>query len=327
MIYYLTAAAATWRKQSPTMTERRFFILNETVPATDIGSFMCRVVASKTLPLIKFAPSPPMAPGDHPHNTNDIIPSILPTPSLSTNRKEVVQVIRERGISIALTSFFDLNFARSRDEKSMLESQLVKRYTLPNPEHYFQRLMQNEHYARDVRTLLDNSHFHRAYLVTGFMTTKGAVWKTDSGQKKTNGFEVTVPVSELAAVPVPGSLDFRFGPTVMTSTQQNREMRVADEEIFAVSYSVVKLAYSVSRSAGIITKAPKVGPAKRAKAHHLALGCDDDSDEEIDVDSDDDYHSETQKSTPTQVKDGVVIVEYDEGLSHDDGIVLHINSL
>jgi hypothetical protein len=157
------------------MAERRFFILDETIPATEIESFMCRVVALKNLPLTKFVPFPPISPGEPSHNTNDITPSILPTPSLSTSRKEFLKVVREREIKVGLTAFFGLDFARNKEESRSLESQLIKRYTLSNPEHHFQKLMENEHYARDIHTLLDSNKLHHAYLVTGFLTTTGAI--------------------------------------------------------------------------------------------------------------------------------------------------------
>jgi len=300
------------------MAERRFFILDDTIPATEIESFMCRVVAVKNLPLAKCVPFPPLSPGEPSHNTHDIIPSILPTPSLSTSRKEFLKIVHEREIIFGLRALFGLDFARTKEESRSLESQLVKRYTLSNPERYFQRLMQNEHYASDVRTLLNGNKLYHAYLVTGFLTTTGAVWKIEAGSKKTDGFDVVAPISDLANNPVPSRLDINVNPKITTAIHQRREMCVAEEEIFAVSYSIVKLSYGFNRSAFSITKTPVVGRPKRAKAHHLAMGDDDDSDEIIDVSSSDDEYGDDNddtakgKGVDIQLSNDLIFIEKEE---------------
>jgi hypothetical protein len=302
------------------MAGRRFFILDETIPASEIESFMCRVVTLKNLPLTKFAPFHPISPGEPSHNTHDIIPSILPNPSLSTSRKEFLKVVHEREINIGLTALFGLDFARNKEESRSLESQLVKRYTLSNPEHHFQTLMQNEYYARDIRTLLDSNKLHHAYLVTGFLTTTGAVWKIEASCKETNGFNVVIPVSTLASIPVPDLLDFSANPKITTTIHQKREMCVAEEEIFAVSYSIVKQSYGFNRSAFSITKTLAIGRPKRAKAHHLALSHNGDSDEEIDASSSDDEYDDDNAARERDVNiqlgnDLIFIQEEDESSS------------
>jgi hypothetical protein len=85
---------------------------------------MCRVVARKNNPLTKIAPFPFISLGEPSRNTNNIIPSILPTPSLSTCRKEFLKVVHEREIRIGLTALFGLDFARNKEESRSLESQL-----------------------------------------------------------------------------------------------------------------------------------------------------------------------------------------------------------
>lgn len=297
------------------MAGRRFFILDEAIPATEIESFMCRVVTLKNLPLTKFAPFPPISPGEASHNTNEIIPSILPTPSLSTSRKEFLKVVHEKEIKIGLTAFFGLDFARNKEESRSLESELVKRYVLSNPEHHFQKLMQNEHYARDILALLDSNKLHHAYLVTGFLTTAGATWKIEASCKKTDGFNVVAPISDLANIPVPGLLDLSVNPRITTTTEQKREMCVAEEEIFAVSYSIVKLSYGFKGSAFSITKTPVIGRPKRAKAYHLAMGDGSGSDDEIEVSSDDDGYGDSDgdivkgKGISIQLSNALILLE------------------
>jgi hypothetical protein len=167
----------------------------------------------------------------------------------------------------------------------------VKRYVLPNPEHYFEELMKNEHYSRDVRALLEKVWPHHAYLVTGFLTTTKSAWKIDGSQNSKTALNFTAPVSNVlpAAVAGTGAVDSdgRLGGSGLS--QRSDERTVAEEEIFAVSYSVARLSYKPSASKTLFTSNPTVGPPKRAKAHHLAFGNDEEEEEEeeIDWDSDD----------------------------------------
>jgi hypothetical protein len=262
------------------MTQRRFFVLDESCPASEIPNMMCRVVADKLLPLAKFAPIEPLSPSEPRHNPQDIIASILPPPSLSTNRKDFLEAVHSNKLSASLTSFFGFDFARSTEERLILQTKSVKRYTLNNPEVYFKTLMQNEYYARDIRQLLEDSK--HAYLVVGFLTTTGAIWTQSRGKNSHDSASVTLPISELAGVPMP-QLDAKLCPSRTVAMKQSREMRVAQEEIFAIAYCSVKLSYSFDKTAPkLMKKTPVVGPPKRAKAKHLAMGGE--SDEEIDDD-------------------------------------------
>ncbi len=74
-------------------------------------------------------------------------------------------------------------------------------------------------------------------------------------------------------------------------------MHVAEDKIFAVSYSIVKLSYGFNRSPLSVTKTLVICRPKRAKAHHLAFGNDNDSDEEIKVSSDEDEYGDGNDST------------------------------
>ncbi|PMD20403.1 hypothetical protein NA56DRAFT_646518 [Hyaloscypha hepaticicola] len=270
------------------MAQSRFFLLDQPISATEAKSFLCRVVVSTTSPLTQFAPF--SLPGTPSHNTNDIIPSILPEPSLSTSIKAFRKAARERGVSVKLANLVGFDITRNEEQSRTLESESVKRYVLPNPDHYFEELMKNEHYSRDVRALLEKVWPRHAYLVTGFLTTTKSAWKIDGSQNSKNALNVTVPVSTLlpAAVAGTGAVDINGGLGGLGSSQQSDVRAVAEEEIFAVSYSVARLSYKPSASKTLFTSNPTVGPPKRAKAHHLAFGNDEEEEEEeIDWDSDD----------------------------------------
>ena len=296
------------------MSRPRYFFLDEACPAKDIESMMCRVVFDKLLPLYKFAPSTPLSPNETPHNTNDIIPDILPSPSLTTNRKDFLETVRDSKLQASLTSFFGLDFGRSRQDRLSLETEQVKRYTLNNPGQYFEALMENKLYAQDVRKLLRSTHFGRAYLVVGFLTTSGATWVQKRTKENTTGGSVTIPISAIAGAPT--GLDPTISPGISTSSNQERTMHVAEEEIFAVAYSVVKMSYSFDRkAAGFTKKTPVVGPPKRANARHHAFSRE--SDDEEDKGSDED--GDGGKSN-AQGKQGDITMSQDENILEAMGL-------
>jgi hypothetical protein len=188
---------------------------------------------------------------------------------------------------VKLANLVGFHVIRNEKQSRTLESESVKRYILPNPEHYFEELMKNENYSRDVRTLLEKVRPRHAYLVTGFLTTTKSAWKIDGSQNSKTALNVTVPVSTVLPVAVAGAVDIDGSLGGLGSSQQSDERAVAEEEIFAVSYSVARLSYKPSASKTLFTSNPTIGPPKRAKAYHLALGNDEEEEEEIDWDSDD----------------------------------------
>ncbi|KAE8395794.1 hypothetical protein BDV23DRAFT_168545 [Aspergillus alliaceus] len=100
------------------MGQQRYFFLDEAIPAPEMDSFM-------------FEHFHPLTSGCPSHKTEDIIPDILPQPSLSTNRKEPIQVFREKDISAQLSALLGFKITRGSSETRKLEKQ------------YFEMLMQN----------------------------------------------------------------------------------------------------------------------------------------------------------------------------------------
>ncbi|KAB8239144.1 uncharacterized protein BDW43DRAFT_319392 [Aspergillus alliaceus] len=121
------------------MGQQRYFFLDEAIPASEMDSFI-------------FEHFHPLTSGCPSHKTEEIIPDILPQPSLSTNRKEPIQVFREKDISAQLSALLGFKITRGSSETRKLGSDLVN--TMPG----------------DVRALLESAKFHRIYLVTGFLT-------------------------------------------------------------------------------------------------------------------------------------------------------------
>ncbi|KAB5578600.1 hypothetical protein GE09DRAFT_556585 [Coniochaeta sp. 2T2.1] len=296
------------------MGDRRYFLLREPIEPNNIESFLCRVVASKVAPLDRFAPI--ALPGTPAHETNDILPSILPQPTLRPSCDELFSAVRRRGFSADLSALLKVNVSRDVEQSRRLESKSVRRYTLADPGTSFQQLMKNEYYAKDVRDLLKALWPHQAYLVTGFLTATDSKWTIEESNKTTKGIEITLPVAEAAGVPVPGLANAGLGLSTEAAAHQSRKFSVVGEEIFAVSYSVAKLSYAFGSPLGFVTRMPLVGRPKLAKPHYLAMGPDD---EEIEYDSD----GETDMTTEAYLGHSEADIDLNQTITLDHQHVLY----
>jgi hypothetical protein len=196
---------------------------------------MCRVVADRYDPNFKYAPGQPVV--------QEIIPDILPEPQVSTDRKECLAYTRDSGTRAKLAQLFHWDVERNNGDQIKLESETVKRYTLDHPEKKFTKLMEDPRYAVEVSDLLKGKRPHRAYLVTGFMTTTNTTWSSTSSQTASNGVDVSLPIGAIAEITA--------GVHHTTRASCESKAFVAGEEIFAVAYNVVVLKGGLRRTSQV----------------------------------------------------------------------------
>lgn len=289
--------------------ERRFFLLREPFTANEADDLLGRLVVSKTSPLDKFAPfSDPTRPA---HKTNDILPSILPKPDISTRCDQTITVAREHGLTVQLSALLSFNLSRTKGETRRLESELVKKYTLQSPQVYFQQLMQDDDYAQDARELIASTSSGRVYLVTGFITASEATWTIENTASSGNGFNATIPIGIAAGLPSPG-LDAGFGVNGSNSNTSSHTRHVSEEQIFAISYSVVKLSTRFNLLSKSTARTPVVSHPKKAKPYHLAMSNESDGDdEELDWCSEDEDAVVTTSKPSTLSKRELEVCEED----------------
>ncbi|RYP00338.1 hypothetical protein DL764_006538 [Monosporascus ibericus] len=262
------------------MDSRRFFLLERSCPASEIPSMIGRVVAYKLQPQEKYAPFCfQCSTKPDRHNPEDIIPNILPKPSLSISRKDVLSATTDYGLKLSLGSLFGIEFGRGKENTVELETAIVKTYSLSNPDAIFDRLMQNDKYAADVQKLFASIKKRQAFFVTGFLTTSGATWTRRHGESRTNGFTAAIPVSAaVTGLPIPTELiDPAIEPSRTVSGSIQKTMKVEEEQIFAMSYSLVKITYQLTKrktQPGIA----RIGPPVLAKLRDLAFGEADEED-------------------------------------------------
>jgi hypothetical protein len=77
------------------MAQSSFFLLDQPILATEIKEFFVSSGGLADVAPTQFVPF--SLPGTPSHNTDDIIPSILPEPSLPTSVKAFRKAARERG--------------------------------------------------------------------------------------------------------------------------------------------------------------------------------------------------------------------------------------
>jgi hypothetical protein len=152
----------------------------------------------------------------------------------------------------------------------------------------FKKLMQSPLYAKHAEELLRETWPHEAYFVTGFITATNSKWTITDTVGGKGAVKATVPMGQLSGVPAElfrGSLDTGGQANKTLAGKHLRQMSVEAEGIIAVSYFTVKLSYTVDFGSGSITRAAVFGKARRAKNNELAMGGDDDEQDEVEYDS------------------------------------------
>lgn len=291
---------------------RRYFIIAEPLPASDLSNILGRVVEDKLLPMRSYAPVS-SSPGSQspPHNPSDIIQDILPNPTLWTNRNDFFSHTSDWRIAGGLSSVLSIDHGNKIERGISLESSELKSYSLTNTMNIFEKLMSNEHYSFDVNELLKRSRRGHAYFIVGLMTTKGAMWKEFTTQSRRSGLEVTVPVLEAVGSPLVGIGDPTISPGFEKSEHLKRKIKIEDEVIFALAYDVIKESrrLDLDAKAFIKTSLVNIGP-KRAKARHLAFAPDKNSDDDDEIVDSDDEESEPGSGAGTS--GGIVYVDTEE---------------
>ena len=226
------------------MSTRRFFVLDDTIPSSQIPHMMCRVVEDKLRPLDHYAPSKHDSLKPEPHNPVDIISDILPIPFVRKVSKDQVKVAKAQGLGAALGAIFEVNTSHSYQEEAELQTKEIKQYSLENPTDYFDELIENEYYQTDLKKFLLTVKRRRGYFITGFLTASEAVFKRTTRNNSEDSFTATVPTDlalGAAGVPVPpGLTNPSITPHQASEMSRKREMVLGENEIFAVSYSPVK---------------------------------------------------------------------------------------
>ncbi|CAF9940244.1 MAG: hypothetical protein HETSPECPRED_002216 [Heterodermia speciosa] len=262
-------------------SRRRYFLLDELVPADRVADMMGCIVQDIFLPLYRYAPATPVD-GTLPRarSPRDILPNILPQPIVATSRKAVLESLPTKQLQISLAELFGLTIKREHNDAVEIEGEAVKQYSLSQSREVFEYLMRDSAYASEAQKFLRDTARNRAFFVTGFMTTSSTTLKRTSGRKVEYGFNISIPISSASGGPA--LLDPQLAPSVSSDTSVSQETVLPDECIFAMSYDIIALTRRFDIQAPrFVQHSIKHQGLKRAKPQHLAMGRDDGSDEEI----------------------------------------------
>ena len=250
------------------MGTRKHFILNETLLGDEIPLMMGRVVASVCDPLREdYRPKDPIEATDQHHNTQDILPNILPKPIKSGDRKDVLTKAVGGQLTARLEKVFGLEAATDSNSRMEITSKKVERFTLKQGEEIFKRLMKDEEYQSQVREFLKNKR--KAYMVTGFLTTETTSWERGQASKKSASAKASISQETTSQPGVDASIEAK----AKAEREQTNSEVTSQKMIFAVSYNVIALEYRFDFSAkNFATKEIKYGGEQRALNRQLALG-------------------------------------------------------
>jgi hypothetical protein len=283
-------------------TGRRYFILEEPLPASEIPKLLGRIVVDKLLPMHSYAPVSSPENEEPLHNPADIIPDLLPAPIIWTNRKDFFTRTSDWKIRVGLADFLGLENSHENKKGISLESGELKCYSLSNTTRQFNRLMKNEQFAQDVRDLFKDSDRSHAYFVVGFLTTKEAMWTEFATKSHRSEFHVTVPVLEVFGSPLSGIGDPQIAPDFRTLQTNGRTMKIEEERIFAVAYDIVKTSYKFGMSTKKFVETMIINAGRaRPNDGHLAFSNDSDEEEEEDFVG---SEGEDDETVPNKLKSG-----------------------
>ncbi|TQV91980.1 hypothetical protein V2A60_005926 [Cordyceps javanica] len=247
----------------------KFILLPEPIAATEASNLICRVVASKTAPLMAAAPFN--------NNVADCTLSMaIPKCSAPIKLTDFMSMARNQGVAPQVSRLLDFQGMHREEQTILLECRMVKRYLLPDPDNTFRNLMKSDDYSRDVKTLLEQCIARQGYFVTGFLTATDDSWLIEASQQELQHFNIPLPYSDSTDVPVPFLYQDFLGPDLAIFSQPcEQPSKLAHEQIFAVSYKVAKLPQAMSPTSPMSGRlSPATPPAprrpKRSNGYHLA---------------------------------------------------------
>ncbi|KAJ3487267.1 hypothetical protein NLG97_g6449 [Lecanicillium saksenae] len=251
------------------MTHAKFVLLQESIAATEASNLLCRVVASKVAPLMAAAPF-------NNNGSDSTITTAIPKCSAPIKLTDFMSMARNQGVAPQVSRLLDFQGMHMDEQAILLECRLVKRYLLPEPDATFHDLMKSDDYSRDVKALLERCMARQGYFVTGFLTATDDSWLIEASQQELQQFNITLPYSDSADMPVPFLYQDLLGPELaLFSEPCAQPPSFANEQIFAVSYKVAKLPQAmspISPMSGHLSPGTPPAPRrpKRSNGYHLS---------------------------------------------------------
>lgn len=295
---------------------RKYFVLSEPLPASQISRLLARVVEDKSHPSYAYAPTAT--------NPADLVPDLLPTPVQWSTCREFYSHTNQWSLAGGLSELLSLEQSRSVEKGVELESDRVKSYSLSNTLQHFQKLMAMDEYAKDVQALLQRAKSGHAYFVTGFLTTASGTLKSFESRGTGSSVGFTAPLGATGGLPLPfGNPEIQPGHS--RESRRERSMTITEEVIFAVSYDVIRTSKSLDwdRKGWMKRTVFNAGP-KRVKDKHMAFGEDSDSEEDEDSDPEVDIFRTSRGKAKHQeepVSEGdLVFIDTEQGWDEDESL-------
>ena len=281
---------------------RRFFLLEEAVPTSEVETMIGRVVADPLRPQADFVPNPALdvpglssfpsslplsSPSALPsgyRSPGTIVPGINPMPTQLANVTLTIAADGSTSVGANAGSLLDVRLARHTANSAALTARLVRRHALAGLDsrktrRYFELLMADGGYSAAVGRLVRDCPTHEAYFVVGFVTAEGARWKRSLATRKQVALRAEVPVATIASG-LPVDLGVGGGPEMSSGHEVVAEYDVEQEQIFAVAYDVVKRVKKLDVEARwLVRRKIEHQGLLKPKTDHLAMGSEKEDDD------------------------------------------------
>lgn len=250
------------------MSHAKFVLLQEPIAASEASNLLCRVVASKTAPLMAAAPFLRSPGADSSHSTPGAA-AVVPKCSAPIRLADFMAMARSQGVAAHVARLLDgPRLLRMDDQQQqqqqhgvLLECRLVRRYVVADPATAFYALMHapddGGRYARDVRALLEQCADRQGYFLTGVLTATDDAWLVGATQQELRQFDMYADGSS--------TLPFLYqdllgGPPEMAAFAHHQQPKqMPREHIFAASYRVARIPRGASSPAS-----PESAPGQRS---------------------------------------------------------------
>ncbi|KAH7141399.1 hypothetical protein B0J13DRAFT_58593 [Dactylonectria estremocensis] len=250
---------------------RKYFLLKDVLPKTEIPHLVGRVVLDKTHPSQAYAPFS--------HNPEDIVKDLLPAPVVWASGNDFISNTTGWKVTGGFSDIIQLGRSRSTENGASIESEEVSCYTMPNTMLAFEELMKNTAYSKDIHDILRRSNTGHAYFVTGFLTCRNGVLSVSRVESQHQQVGATAPILQAPASNFGrmGNPNLSFGFEKTQKKVLSRQL--VDNVIFAVAYDVIRSSRSLDLDSRFFVKTSIInkGP-KRVKPNHLAFMRESDSD-------------------------------------------------
>ena len=244
-----------------------FYILARVIPAACKEDMLGRVIVDKDYPLREFAPDEDLP------QPQAIVRNLFPQAVPYSTLAEAFNTAQCDTVGVGLTEFLKAHWGKETLKHKYLTAAPAAHYTMTQVPKKFNRLMENDHYKREVVELLENQGNKSLPMVTGVFTCKNLEIHFGENATKAAGGKFKVPVGEATMTSKVVNPELEINHTV--SADGGSIVTIEEEVIIALEYTDLRMKYQHERRPPLFLKSrigtPTVAVGKQVKSPRFAL--------------------------------------------------------